>query len=110
MPSGSFLYIKLSILCIFYKKRDIHTDEPTDIPSYRDARTHLKNKTKQNKRKLGEKKRKTKRRKNENKKRLRASVGRLLGRYVMPLLLSFKNLLNLSNRATLVSFHYFKNS
>ena len=33
----------------FLQKRDIHTDGPTDIPSYRDARTHLKNKTKQNK-------------------------------------------------------------
>ena len=56
----------------FLQKRDIHTDGPTDIPSYRDARTHLKNKTKQNKRKL-EKKRKTKRRKNENKKRRKDS-------------------------------------
>ena len=54
----------------FLPKRDIHTDGPTDIPSYRDARTHLKNKTKQ--KKIG-KKRKTKRRKNENKKRRKDS-------------------------------------
>ena len=26
----------------FLQKPDIHTDGPTDIPSYRDARTHLK--------------------------------------------------------------------
>ena len=44
----------------FLQKRDIHTDGPTDIPSYRDARTHLKNKTKQNKRKLEKKKEKRK--------------------------------------------------
>ena len=43
MPSGSFLYIKLSISCIFYKSvTDRRTDGPTDPPSYRDARTHLK--------------------------------------------------------------------
>ena len=53
MPSGSFLYIKLSISCIFYKSvTDGPTDQPTnrptdqrtDTPSYRDARTHLKTK------------------------------------------------------------------
>ena len=49
----------------FLPKRDIHTDGPTDIPSYRDARTHLKNKTKQNKRKL-EKKEKRKEKKTQS--------------------------------------------
>ena len=49
----------------FLQKRDIHTDGPTDIPSYRDARTHLKNKTKQNKRKL-EKKEKRKEKKTQS--------------------------------------------
>ena len=48
MPSWSFLYIKLAISCIFHKSiTDIRTDGPTDrrtdTPSYRDARTHLKN-------------------------------------------------------------------
>ena len=49
MPSGSFLYIKISISCILYKsvtygRTDGPTDGRTDTPSYRDARTHLKTK------------------------------------------------------------------
>ena len=56
----------------FLPKRDIHTDGPTDIPSYRDARTHLKNKTKQ--KKIG-KKRKTKRKKDSERPSVACSVG-----------------------------------
>ena len=59
----------------FLQKRDIHTDGPTDIPSYRDARTHLKNKTKQNKRKL-KKKEKMKTRKEEKTQSVRRSLAR----------------------------------
>ena len=59
----------------FLPKRDIHTDGPTDIPSYRDARTHLKNKTKQNKRKL-KKKEKMKTRKEEKTQSVRRSLAR----------------------------------
>ena len=39
MPSGSFLYIKLSISCIFHESiTDRRTDGPTDGPT--DGRTH----------------------------------------------------------------------
>ena len=56
----------------FLQKRDIHTDGPTVIPSYRDARTHLNNKTKEN----WKKKEKLKEERMKTRKEVRRSLAR----------------------------------
>ena len=66
----------------FLPKRDIHTDGPTDIPSYRDARTHLKNKTKQNRRKLEKKEKQKEERMKTRREEKTQSVRRSLARSV----------------------------